>query len=155
MVGWSICQKMAYWKWTGDILWLRASEWILRLCEIAMLDWVHHVKPNPNYGKAYETQNSERGTSIFKDFALILFHVLNFMVESTSPHLGELIVMDLIKPWSSRGQVETLSLQSNVTRVIGMRSIDKEISLMVWPIMGTASKVIFVVSWLVWTFDTS
>lgn len=48
LVGWSIDQEMAPWKRMGEPGYLLASvgEWVLRLCEIAMLAWVHCGKPN-------------------------------------------------------------------------------------------------------------
>jgi hypothetical protein len=102
-----------------DIFWVSVDEGILRPREIAMLEWICCVPPNPPQWegsedalhKSYKTQTGERGTSTFEEFVLALFLVSDLRVGGDAAQLVELNAMGLIGPRGSRGQEAALTHQ--------------------------------------------
>lgn len=101
-----------------DIPWLSVDEGILRLREIAMLEWIHY--PNPPQWKDPEDmpftnpirRKLVRGAPAhLKSFVLSLLLVPNLRVGDAAAQLDELNAMDLIGPWGSSNQVVALNHQ--------------------------------------------
>ena len=99
-----------------NIPWLSVDEGILRLREIAMLEWEHCVKPNPPHWegpedtpnhKCYTPQNGEIGASTSEEPCYCSLRCAS-RVDNTAA-LSDELNMSLIGPWSSRGQGPTLN----------------------------------------------
>lgn len=103
-----------------EIPWFSVDEGILRLREIAMLEWVRCVKPNPPQWEGPEDmpftdpirRKMVRGAPArLKSFVLALFLVPDLRVGDAAAQLDELNAMGLVGPHSSRGQVAALNCQ--------------------------------------------
>ena len=101
-----------------DIPWLSVEEGILRLKEIAVLEWIHCVKLNPPQWEGPENRpfrNPVRPKLVrgapahLKSFVLSLLLVPNLRVGDAATQLDELNAMGLIGPRGSRSPVAALN----------------------------------------------
>jgi hypothetical protein len=102
-----------------NIPWLSVDEGILRLREIAMLEWICCVKPNLQQWEGPEDmpfissirQTGERGTSTFEGFCSFPFPVPDLSIGDAAAQLDELNSMGLIGFRGNKGQVTALNRQ--------------------------------------------
>lgn len=122
-----------------DLPWLSVDEGILRLREIAMLEWMYCVKPNPPQWEGPEDmpftnpirRKMVRGAPAhLKSFVVALFLVPNLRVGDAAAQLDELNAMGLIEPPGSRGQVAALNHQRQGDHNYHIGGIDKTMSIM-------------------------
>ena len=101
-----------------DIPWLSVDEGILRLREIAMLEWIYCVKPSAQQWEGPEDmpftnpirRKMVRGAPAhLKSFVLSLLLVPNLRVGDAATQLDELNAMGLIGPRGSRSPVAALN----------------------------------------------
>jgi hypothetical protein len=95
-----------------DIPWLSADKGILRFREIAMLEWIHYVKPNSPQWKGLKDMPFSSpirrklviGKPVhLKSFVLALFLVPGLRVGDAAAQLDKLNAMGLIGPQGSKG----------------------------------------------------
>ncbi|XP_052048775.1 Friend virus susceptibility protein 1-like [Apodemus sylvaticus] len=122
-----------------DIPWLSVEEGILRLREIAMLEWIHCVKPNAQQWEGPEDmpftnpirRKMVRGAPAhLKSFVLSLLLVPNLRVGDAAAQLDELNTMGLIGPRVSRSPVAALNRQKQGDHNYCMGSIDNTMFIM-------------------------
>lgn len=110
-----------------DVLWFSVDEGILRLREIAMLEWIYCVKPNPPQWEGPEDmpftnpirRKLVRGAPAhLKSFVVALLLVPNLRVGDAAAQLDELNAMGLIEPPDSRGQMAALNYLRHKTGLI-------------------------------------
>ncbi|XP_031204443.1 Friend virus susceptibility protein 1-like [Mastomys coucha] len=103
-----------------DIPWLSIDEGILRLREIAMLEWIHCVKPTAQQWEGPEDmpftnpirRKMVRGAPAhLKGFVLSLLLVPDLRIGDAAAQLDELNAMGLIGPWGNRSPVAALNRQ--------------------------------------------
>jgi hypothetical protein len=103
-----------------DIPWLSVEEGILRLKEIAVLEWIHCVKLNPPQWEGPENRpfrNPVRPKLVrgapahLKSFVLVLFLVPDLRGGDAVAQLDELNAMGLIGSRGNKGQVAALNYQ--------------------------------------------
>ena len=96
-----------------DILWLSVDEGILRLGEIATLEWIYCVKPNLPQWEGPEdmpfTSSIRRklvrgAPAHLEGFVLSLFLVPDLSIGDAAPQLDELNAMDLIGSQGSKAR---------------------------------------------------
>ncbi|EGW01337.1 Friend virus susceptibility protein 1 [Cricetulus griseus] len=122
-----------------DLPWLSVDEGILRLREIAMLEWIYCVQPNPPQWESPEDmpftnpirRKMVRGAPAhLKSFVVALFLVPNLRVGDAAAQLDELNAMGLIEPPGGRGQVAALNHQRQGDHSYHIGSTDKTVSIM-------------------------
>lgn len=95
------------------ISWISVDEWILRIKDSAMLEWIEGVKPNPTQWEGEGMflinplkQKMIRGTPAhLQSFVVALFLVPDIRVRYFTSKLDELNSVGLIELSSNRGQM--------------------------------------------------
>ncbi|XP_026641285.1 Friend virus susceptibility protein 1-like [Microtus ochrogaster] len=122
-----------------DLSWLSVDEGILRLREIAMLEWVYCVKSEPSQWEGPEDmpftspirRKMVRGAPAhLKSFVVALFLVPNLRIGDAAAQLDELNAMGLIEPQGSRDQVAALNCPRHDDHNYHIGSIEKTMFIM-------------------------